>query len=161
MARSDIVRTPPKSVKATVDGKQLGIHDLKPGMERQRTITTTTTPQIVITIETVTGIQDSEGSETQREWRNGGRVWPEERDGGHNDRNYRDANKRVTGTMPTASSSASSCCFADCRGKAHGCFSGGYGGPCWRCEYGNTAAPAETIRRRGAKSGSSVWKYCC
>ena len=45
----------PESAKATVDGKQLRIHDLKPGMKLQRTITTTTTPQIVTTVETVTG----------------------------------------------------------------------------------------------------------
>jgi hypothetical protein len=45
----------PENAKATVDGKQLGIHDLKPGMKLQRTITTTTTPQIVTTVETVTG----------------------------------------------------------------------------------------------------------
>jgi hypothetical protein len=45
----------PESAKATVDGKELGIHDLKPGMKLQRTITTTTTPQIVTTVETVTG----------------------------------------------------------------------------------------------------------
>jgi hypothetical protein len=45
----------PESAKVTVDGKQLGIHDLKPGMKLQRTITTTTTPQIVTTVETVTG----------------------------------------------------------------------------------------------------------
>ena len=45
----------PETVKITVDGKQLGIHDLKPGMKLQRTITTTTTPQTVTTIQTVTG----------------------------------------------------------------------------------------------------------
>ena len=45
----------PESAKITVDGKQLGIHDLKPGMKLQRTITTTTTPQLVTTIETVKG----------------------------------------------------------------------------------------------------------
>ena len=45
----------PESAKVTVDGRQLGIHDLKPGMKLQRTITTTTTPQIVTTVETVTG----------------------------------------------------------------------------------------------------------
>ncbi|MGB7730832.1 MAG: hypothetical protein WBL50_22585 [Candidatus Acidiferrum sp.] len=45
----------PESAKITVDGKQLGIHDLKPGMKLQRTITTTTTPQVVTTIETVKG----------------------------------------------------------------------------------------------------------
>src|SRR5262245_34224591 len=37
----------PESAKVGVDGKQLGIHDLKPGMKLQRTITTTTTPQVV------------------------------------------------------------------------------------------------------------------
>lgn len=45
----------PESARITVDGKQLGIHDLKPGMKLQRTITTTTTPQIVTTVQTVTG----------------------------------------------------------------------------------------------------------
>jgi len=45
----------PESARATVDGKQLGIHDLKPGMKLQRTIVTTETPMIVTTIETVTG----------------------------------------------------------------------------------------------------------
>jgi hypothetical protein len=45
----------PESARATVDGKQLGIHDLKPGMKLQRTITTTTTPQTITTIQTVTG----------------------------------------------------------------------------------------------------------
>ena len=45
----------PETAKITVDGKQLGIHDLKPDMKLQRTITTTTTPQTVTTIETVKG----------------------------------------------------------------------------------------------------------
>jgi hypothetical protein len=45
----------PDSARATVDGKQLSIHDLKPGMMLQRTIVTTTTPMIVTTIQTVTG----------------------------------------------------------------------------------------------------------
>lgn len=45
----------PQSAKVTVGGKQLGVHDLKPGMKLQRTITTTTTPQVVTTIETVKG----------------------------------------------------------------------------------------------------------
>jgi hypothetical protein len=44
-----------ESAKITVDGKQMGIHDLKSGMKLQRTITTTTTPQIITTVETVTG----------------------------------------------------------------------------------------------------------
>ena len=45
----------PESARATVDGKQLSIHDLKPGMLLQRTIITTTTPMTVTTIQTVTG----------------------------------------------------------------------------------------------------------
>jgi RNase P/RNase MRP subunit p29 len=45
----------PENAKVTVDGKQLGIHDLQPGMKLQRTITTTTTPQTVTTVQSVTG----------------------------------------------------------------------------------------------------------
>ena len=45
----------PDSVKITVDGQQLSIHDLKPGMKLERTITTTSTPQTVTTVKTVTG----------------------------------------------------------------------------------------------------------
>jgi len=45
----------PESARATVDGQQLGIHDLKPGMTLERTITTTTTPQIITTVKQVTG----------------------------------------------------------------------------------------------------------
>src|SRR6516225_2775015 len=45
----------PDSARVTVDGKSLGIHDLKPGMKLQRTITTTSTPQTVKTVQTVTG----------------------------------------------------------------------------------------------------------
>lgn len=44
-----------ESAKVTVDGRQLGIHELKPGMKLQRTITTTTTPQTVTTVQNVTG----------------------------------------------------------------------------------------------------------
>jgi LPXTG-motif cell wall-anchored protein len=44
-----------ESARATVDGQQLGIHDLKPGMKLQRTITTTTTPQTITTVQSVTG----------------------------------------------------------------------------------------------------------
>jgi LPXTG-motif cell wall-anchored protein len=44
-----------ESAHVTVDGKQLGIHDLKPGMTLQRTITTTTTPKVITTTQTVTG----------------------------------------------------------------------------------------------------------
>ena len=45
----------PASARVTVDGKQLGIHDLKPGMKLQRTITTTSTPMTITTIQTVKG----------------------------------------------------------------------------------------------------------
>jgi hypothetical protein len=45
----------PESARAIVDGQQLGIHDLKPGMTLERTITTTTTPQIITTVKQVTG----------------------------------------------------------------------------------------------------------
>jgi hypothetical protein len=45
----------PESARVTVDGRDLGIHDLKVGMRLQKTVTTTTTPQIVTTVETVTG----------------------------------------------------------------------------------------------------------
>jgi len=44
-----------ESARVTVDGKQLGIHDLKPGMKLQRTITTTTTPKTITTVQSVTG----------------------------------------------------------------------------------------------------------
>lgn len=47
--------TVPDNVTATVDGKQLTVHDLKPGMKLQRTITTTTTPTTVTTVKTATG----------------------------------------------------------------------------------------------------------
>lgn len=45
----------PESARATVDGREVGIHDLKPGMKLQRTITTSTTPQTITTVKTVTG----------------------------------------------------------------------------------------------------------
>jgi hypothetical protein len=45
----------PESARVTVDGQQLGIHDLKPGMKLQRTITTTSTPKTITTVQTVTG----------------------------------------------------------------------------------------------------------
>jgi hypothetical protein len=40
---------------ATVDGKQVAVDDLEPGMKLERTITTTTTPRTVTTVQTVTG----------------------------------------------------------------------------------------------------------
>jgi len=45
----------PESAAVTVDDKQLGIHDLKPGMKLQRTIIVTTTPQTITTVQTVQG----------------------------------------------------------------------------------------------------------
>lgn len=45
----------PESARVTVDGRQLGIHDLKVGMKLERTITTTTTPQLVTKVERVSG----------------------------------------------------------------------------------------------------------
>jgi RNase P/RNase MRP subunit p29 len=45
----------PESATVTVNGKELGIHDLKPGMKLERTSTTTTTPETVTTVKTVAG----------------------------------------------------------------------------------------------------------
>lgn len=45
----------PENASVTVDGHQLGIHDLKPGMKLERTITTTTTPKTITTVQSVTG----------------------------------------------------------------------------------------------------------
>jgi hypothetical protein len=45
----------PESARVTVDGKELGIHDLKPGMKLEKTVTTTTTPKIITTVKSVTG----------------------------------------------------------------------------------------------------------
>jgi LPXTG-motif cell wall-anchored protein len=45
----------PDNVTVTVDGKELMVHDLKPGMKLQRTITTTTTPKTITTVKTVKG----------------------------------------------------------------------------------------------------------
>jgi hypothetical protein len=45
----------PDNKTVTVDGKQLTIHDLKPGMKLERTTVVTTTPRLVTTVKTVTG----------------------------------------------------------------------------------------------------------
>lgn len=45
----------PESARINVDGKMLSVHDMKPGMKVQRTTITTTTPQTVTTVQTVTG----------------------------------------------------------------------------------------------------------
>jgi len=45
----------PESAKITVDGQQLSVHDLKPGMKLERATTTSSTPQTITTVKTVTG----------------------------------------------------------------------------------------------------------
>jgi len=45
----------PDSFRAVVDGKEIGVYDLKAGMTLERTTTITTTPKIVKTVETVKG----------------------------------------------------------------------------------------------------------
>jgi hypothetical protein len=45
----------PDSARIDVDDRQVGIHDLKPGMHLHHTITTVTTPQVVTTVQNVTG----------------------------------------------------------------------------------------------------------
>lgn len=49
------IRNVPESTKVTVNGKEIGIHDVKVGMKLERTITTTTTPKLVTKVQTVTG----------------------------------------------------------------------------------------------------------
>jgi LPXTG-motif cell wall-anchored protein len=49
------VENVPESAHATVDGREVGVHDLKPGMHLQKTITTTTIPKVITTTKTVTG----------------------------------------------------------------------------------------------------------
>jgi len=44
-----------ESARVEVDGQQVGIHDLKPGMKLQRELTVTTTPRMVTQTQTVTG----------------------------------------------------------------------------------------------------------
>ena len=45
----------PDSVTVTVDGKQLNIHQIQPGMVIERQTITTTTPRMITTVKTVTG----------------------------------------------------------------------------------------------------------
>ena len=45
----------PETARVTVDGQEIGIHDVKPGMRLERTIVTTTTPKVIVTTQTVTG----------------------------------------------------------------------------------------------------------
>jgi hypothetical protein len=45
----------PESTRIEVDGKMVGVHDLRPGMKLQRKITVTSTPTTITTVQTVTG----------------------------------------------------------------------------------------------------------
>jgi hypothetical protein len=45
----------PESARVDVNGKEVGIHDLKPGMKLEHTVTTTTTPRTITTVQSVTG----------------------------------------------------------------------------------------------------------
>jgi hypothetical protein len=45
----------PESARINVEGRELRIHDLRPGMKLERTITVTTTPQVITTVKSVTG----------------------------------------------------------------------------------------------------------
>ena len=47
--------TVPESAKAVVDGREIGIHDVKVGMKLEKTVTTTTTPKLITKVESVTG----------------------------------------------------------------------------------------------------------
>jgi hypothetical protein len=47
--------TVPEGTKGMVDGKEMTVKDLKPGMKLQRTITVTTTPKLVTTVRTIQG----------------------------------------------------------------------------------------------------------
>ena len=47
--------TVPDDFKFQVDGKDLTVHELTPGMKLTRTVTTTTTPKNVTTVRTITG----------------------------------------------------------------------------------------------------------
>ena len=45
----------PESARVVVDGREIGIHDVKVGMKLARTITTKSTPKTITTVQTVTG----------------------------------------------------------------------------------------------------------
>lgn len=46
----------PDTARVTVAGKELGVHDVKPGMKLERTTITTTTPKTIRTVKTVSGV---------------------------------------------------------------------------------------------------------
>ncbi len=45
----------PDSLRVNVNGQQLSVHDLKPGMVIQRTVVKSTTPQVITTVKSVKG----------------------------------------------------------------------------------------------------------
>jgi hypothetical protein len=45
----------PDSTTVTVDGQQLNVHQIKPGMKIEKQTITTTTPKMITTVKTVTG----------------------------------------------------------------------------------------------------------
>ena len=45
----------PESARIMVDGKEIGVHDVKVGMHLERTITTTSVPKTITTVQTVNG----------------------------------------------------------------------------------------------------------
>jgi hypothetical protein len=45
----------PNTVHVNVNGQQLGVHDLKPGMVITRTVVKTTTPEVITTVQSVKG----------------------------------------------------------------------------------------------------------
>lgn len=45
----------PDSVTVNVDGQQLNVHQIKPGMKVEKQTITTTTPRVITTVQTVTG----------------------------------------------------------------------------------------------------------
>jgi len=45
----------PESARVTVDGRELSVHDVQPGMTIERTTITTETPRVITTIKSVTG----------------------------------------------------------------------------------------------------------
>lgn len=45
----------PETARAIVNGKEMGIHDVRPGMRLEKTVMTTTIPKMIVTTQTVTG----------------------------------------------------------------------------------------------------------
>ena len=88
----------PDSATVNVDGQQLNVHQIKPGMKIEKQTITTTTPRVVTTVQTVTGrvwhvytselrypdarrrhqpgVQHPQGSKVYDRWERNRRVWP-------------------------------------------------------------------------------------